>query len=71
MQAGGGTSIMSGMDFAFKTIRDRKIANKRIFPAIDFKPELIVDACATKTPVRQVFFYQLQLLINRYSFKFV
>jgi Mg-chelatase subunit ChlD len=28
MQAGGGTSIMSGMDLAFKTIRDRKIPNK-------------------------------------------
>jgi len=28
MHAGGGTSIMSGMDLAFKTIRDRKLPNK-------------------------------------------
>ena len=28
MHASGGTSILSGMDLAFKTIRDRKIANK-------------------------------------------
>lgn len=28
LQAGGGTRIMSGMGLAFKTIRDRKIANK-------------------------------------------
>lgn len=28
MHAGGGTSIMSGMNLAFKTIRDRKIPNK-------------------------------------------
>ena len=28
LHAGGGTRIISGMDLAFKTIRDRKIANK-------------------------------------------
>ena len=28
MHAGGGTRIISGMDLAFKTIRDRKIPNK-------------------------------------------
>jgi Mg-chelatase subunit ChlD len=28
LYAGGGTSIMSGMDLALKTIRDRKIPNK-------------------------------------------
>ena len=28
LQAGGGTRIISGMDLAFKTIRDRKITNK-------------------------------------------
>jgi Mg-chelatase subunit ChlD len=28
LHAGGGTSIMSGMELALKTIRDRKISNK-------------------------------------------
>lgn len=28
LYAGGGTSIMSGMELALKTIRDRKIPNK-------------------------------------------
>ena len=28
LQAGGGTNIMSGMNLALKTLRDRKIINK-------------------------------------------
>lgn len=28
LQAGGGTNIMSGMNLALKTIRDRKVPNK-------------------------------------------